>query len=54
MEESEQETAYVKGGPEDLLEVLVSTGPPWDILAKRLRIIDDQFKVVTDEYKSIK
>lgn len=54
MEDNEWETAFHKGGPEDLLEILSRSGPPWDKLAKSLRIIDDKFEAVTDEYRDIK
>lgn len=53
MKESEWENAYSKGGPEDLLENLIKTGYPWNILGKRLQIIDGQFKEISDEYSAI-
>jgi len=53
MKDTEWEDAYIKGGPEDLLENLIKTGYPWNILGKRLQIIDGQFKEVSDEYSAI-
>ena len=53
MKETEWEDAYIKGGPEDLLDNLISTGYPWHILGKRLKLIDQQFKVVSEEYSEI-
>lgn len=40
-------------GPEKLLDTLVNSGYPWNLLGKRLKIIDDQFKDVTNEYANI-
>jgi len=54
MEDAEWETAFIKGGPEDLLEVLAKAGPPWNVLSERLTIIDNKFETVHDEYKNIK
>jgi hypothetical protein len=54
MEESEWETAFVEGGPESLLEILAKAGPPWNVLSERLRIIDNKFETVTDEYNKIR
>lgn len=53
MKETEWEDAHLKGGPEDLLEVLIRSGYPWHILGQRLKIIDQQFKSVSDEYSNI-
>lgn len=54
MKDSEWENATVKGGPEDLLDNLLKSGYPWHVLGQRLKIIDQQFKSVTDEYAEIK
>ena len=43
----------MKGGPQDLLDQLISSGYPWDLLGKRLKTIDQQFKDVTNEYSEI-
>jgi deoxycytidine triphosphate deaminase len=53
LKDSEFEDGLVKGGPEDLLENLIRSGYPWNILGSRLRAIDQQFKSVTDEYAEI-
>jgi deoxycytidine triphosphate deaminase len=53
MKESEWEDGQVKGGPQDLLENLIRSGYPWNILGSRLKEIDLQFKAVTDEYAEI-
>jgi len=53
MKDSDWEDAYVKGGPEDMLENLIRSGYPWHILGSRLKEIDLQFKSVTEEYAAI-
>jgi len=53
MKDAEFEDGLVKGGPEDMLENLIRSGHPWNILGVRLRAIDQQFKSVTDEYAEI-
>ncbi len=53
MKESEWVGPFVKGGPQDLLDQLMSSGYPWGILGKRLKEIDQQFRDVTDEYSEI-
>jgi deoxycytidine triphosphate deaminase len=53
MKDSEWEDGQVKGGSQDLLETLIRSGYPWNILGSRLKEIDQQFKVVTDEYAEI-
>ena len=53
MKDSEWEDAQLKGGPEDLLENLIKSGYPWNMLGARLKIIDQQFETVTDEYSEI-
>src|SRR6266851_2215620 len=53
MKDSEWEDGQVKGGPQDLLENLIRSGYPWNILGSRLKEIDQQFKSVTEEYADI-
>jgi len=53
MKEAEWEDGQVKGGPQDLLENLIRSGYPWNILGSRLKEIDQQFKSVTEEYAEI-
>lgn len=53
MKDSEWDDGQVKGGPEDLLENLIKSGYPWHVLGQRLKIIDQQFKSVSDEYAQI-
>jgi deoxycytidine triphosphate deaminase/predicted phage tail protein len=53
MKDSEWEDGLTKGGPEDLLENLIKTGYPWHVLGQRLKLIDQQFRSVSDEYSDI-
>jgi deoxycytidine triphosphate deaminase len=53
MKDTEWEDAFVKGGPEDLLDHLIGSGYPWHILGSRLKQIDQQFKTVTEEYSEV-
>lgn len=53
MKETEWEDAQVKGSPEDLLENLIKSGYPWHVLGQRLKVIDQQFRSVTEEYSDI-
>ena len=53
MKDSEWADSVVEGGPEEMLENLVKSGYPWNILGERLKIIDQQFETVTDEYSNI-
>lgn len=53
MKDTEWEDAHQKGGPEDLLETLIKSGYPWHLLGERLKVIDQQFRSVTEEYSSI-
>ena len=53
MKKSEWEDPFVKGGPQDLLDQLISSGYPWGMLGKRLKEIDEQFKDVTNEYSQL-
>jgi deoxycytidine triphosphate deaminase len=53
MKENEWEDALVEGGPEALLENLVKSGYPWHVLGAKLKEIDQQLKMVSDEYGDI-
>lgn len=53
MKETEWEDALVEGGPEALLENLVKSGYPWHVLGHKLKEIDQQLKMVSDEYGEI-
>jgi deoxycytidine triphosphate deaminase len=53
MKDSEWEDALVEGGPEALLENLVRSGYPWHVLGKKLKEIDNQLKMVSEEYSEI-
>jgi deoxycytidine triphosphate deaminase len=53
MKTSEWEVPFVKGGPQDLLDQLISSGYPWGMFGKKLKAIDEQFKDVTNEYSEI-
>ncbi len=53
MKESEWEVAHKDGGPESLLEDLIKSGFPWNILGSRLKAIDMQFETITNEYGAI-
>jgi len=54
MRENEWEDSRIDGGPEALLENLIKSGYPWNLLGERLQIIDGQFQTVTNEYGEIK
>lgn len=53
MRESEWEDAVAEGGPEALLENLIKSGYPWAGLGQKLKLIDQQFKIVSEEYGAI-
>ncbi len=53
MKDIEWEDSIINGGPEVLLENLVKSGYPWNLLGERFKIIDQQFKTVTNEYSEI-
>jgi deoxycytidine triphosphate deaminase len=53
MKETEWEDSQVEGGPESLLENLMRSGYPWHVLGSRLKMIDQQFKSVSEEYSEI-
>ena len=48
------EESTTKEGPEALLEGLIQSGFPWNVLGTRLKTIDDQFQTVTNEYADIR
>lgn len=54
MKEDEWTDSVVEGGPEQLLDNLLKSGYPWHALGQRLKIIDQQFKSVSDEYGEIR
>lgn len=53
MRDSEWEDGLIKGGPENMLENLIRSGYPWNILGSRLKEIDLQFRSITEEYGEI-
>ena len=53
MREDEWEDPAVKGSPEALLENLMKSGYPWHALGQKLKMIDQEMKIVTDEYGQI-
>ncbi len=53
MKDTEWEDGLAKGGPEDLLENLIKSGYPWHVLGQRLKLIDQQFRSVSEEYSDI-
>lgn len=53
MKDCEWEEALTEGGPEDILKTLIKSGYPWNMLGKQLKIIDDRFEDVTNEYQQI-
>lgn len=53
MKDTEWADSIMEGGPEILLENLSKSGYPWHLLGERFRIIDQQFKTVTEEYSDI-
>lgn len=54
MKDVEWEDGQAKGSPEDLLDNLLKSGYPWHVLGQRLKLIDQQFKSVTEEYADIR
>ena len=54
MKEHEWEDSTREGGPEEMLQGLINSGYPWNILGERLKRLDDQFKTVTLEYADIR
>lgn len=53
MKESEWVDALSEGGPEELLNNLVKSGYPWHVLGQKLKEIDSQLKMVSEEYGDI-
>ncbi|OFX36029.1 MAG: hypothetical protein A2X08_08220 [Bacteroidetes bacterium GWA2_32_17] len=53
MKEEEWENSLVDGGPEVLLEGLIKSGYPWNILGQKLKAIDLELKNVSNEYGAI-
>lgn len=53
MREDEWEDPAVEGSPEALLENLMKSGYPWHALGQKLKMIDQEMKIVTDEYGQI-
>jgi len=53
MRESEWEDSVVEGGPAALLDKLMKSGFPWHALGQRLKTVDDQMKMVSEEYAAI-
>lgn len=53
MKDSEWEDAYLKGGPENLLENLIKSGYPWNLLGTELKQIEGHLQTVTGEYAVI-
>ena len=54
MKATEWENAFVAGGPEDLLDNLIKSGYPWNILGRELKEIDQQLETVSKEYSDIR
>lgn len=53
MKESQWEDSCIEGGPEALLENLIKSGYPWNLLGQRLQIIHNEMQTVTNEYGNI-
>ncbi len=53
MKESEWVNSTTEDSPEALLENLLKSGYPWHALGQRLKMIDSQFKTVSEEYAEI-
>jgi deoxycytidine triphosphate deaminase len=54
MKESQWEDSCIEGGPEALLDNLIKSGYPWNLLGQRLQLIGGQFETVTNEFGDIK
>lgn len=54
MRPQDWEDSTTKEGPAALLERLIQSGFPWNLLGTRLKAIDDQFQTVTNEYADIR
>lgn len=53
MRDCEWEDPAVEGGPESLLDDLLKAGYPWHALGQRLKHVDDEFKMISNEYSTI-
>ena len=53
MRDDEWEDPVVKGSPESLLDNLMKSGYPWHALGQKLKMVDEEMKIVTDEYAQI-
>lgn len=53
MKEAEWEDGFEREGPEMILETLIKSGYPWNMLGQQFKTIDQQFKTVTSEYAEI-
>lgn len=53
MREDAWEDATEKGSPEALLENLMKSGYPWHALGQKLKLIDQNMEIVTNEYAQI-
>jgi deoxycytidine triphosphate deaminase len=54
MKENQWEDSCIEGGPEALLDNLIKSGYPWNLLGQRLQLIGGQFETVTNEFGDIK
>jgi deoxycytidine triphosphate deaminase len=54
MRDYEWEDSRIEGGPQELLENLIKSGYPWNLLGQRLQQMGEQFDTVTEEYGDIK
>ncbi|MCY3786542.1 MAG: hypothetical protein OXG47_07430 [bacterium] len=48
------EDSTTEEGPEALLDRLIQSGFPWNVLGTRFKVIGDQFRTVTNEYAEIR
>jgi len=53
MRSNEWEDALSGNDPSSLLDALINSGYPWNTLGTQLKIIDEQFESVTNEYSKI-
>lgn len=53
MRSEEWEDAVTEASPEALLDNLMKSGYPWHALGQRLKVIDQEMKIVTEEYGRI-
>lgn len=50
MKDSDWSNPVTAESPEAMLATLINSGYPWNLLGRRLAVIDQQFKTVTEEY----